>query len=43
MTHEIIWEAKGVYKRFTGFITFSEYSPPSRKCLPIRASTTCVT
>ncbi len=33
MAHEIIWEAKGAYKRFSGFVNASEYLGTQKEIL----------
>lgn len=33
MTHEIIWEDKGVYKHFSGYVSFDEYARTQEQIL----------
>ncbi len=33
MTHEIIWEGKGVYKHFSGYVSFEEYARTQEQIL----------
>ncbi len=33
MPHEIIWEPKGVYKRFSGFLSYEEYARTQEEIL----------
>ena len=33
MTHKIIWEPKGVYKHFSGFLSFEEYARTQEQIL----------
>lgn len=33
MAHDIIWEPKGVYKRFTGYVSFEEYARTQEQIL----------
>lgn len=33
MSHEITWEARGVYKRFTGFVSYEEYARTQEEVL----------
>ena len=33
MSHEITWETRGVYKRFTGFVSYDEYARTQEEIL----------
>ncbi len=33
MSHEITWETRGVYKRFTGFVSYEEYARTQEEIL----------
>lgn len=33
MTHEIVWETKGVYKHFSGYLAFEEYAQTQEQIL----------
>lgn len=33
MAHEIIWETRGVYKRFSGFVSFEEFARTQEEIL----------